>query len=298
MILPASSEAYGTGAMNAQRAHFLILGFQLSLAVGGSAVAAATALLPTVLPAVAGFSVIVVLFVVGILLQLLATRLNLDKRWYSFRAVRESQKSLAWQYSMCLGEFATAAEDPFKLYLDAIAETENEFDIKPPLPVPDPEDEDRYVSNLRASRSQGWQARRAAFVEERVDDQVRWYGAKAAANRRSALSLDFAVVGLQLVGIVCGVALINLRLNGSALLAVVLAGLATLVAWGQAKQYSALIGPYTNAQRELMTIRQMILAAATEPEFLRSASQAEEAISREHSLWCARRGLQLARTRH
>lgn len=294
MKFPPSCTAYADAARSAQQAHFWLLRIQLSLAAIAAAVAATMAVPESPLPMLEGFSVIVAFFAIGIVVQLVATRQQFERRWYVFRAVRESQKSLIWQFAVGLGEFTTSTPGGLSSYIKRMKEAEDEFALKPPTANPRPDEEERFVLTIQQMRAEGWETRRSVFLRERVDDQISWYGSRVKENKRSANALDAMVVILQISGIVLSVVLLERHFNGSSLLALTVCVLASLVAWGQAKQYSSLIGPYSNAQRELMSIRQLINVASSESEFVRSGSEAEEAISREHSLWCARRGVQRA----
>ena len=83
-------------------------------------------------------------------------------------------------------------------------------------------------------------------------------------------------------------------LKATGVLRVDLLGLASAVvaggaAWVQAKQHQTLATAYAVTSQELSTISGQVDWASTEQEWAHFVDQAEEAISREHTLWRASR---------
>ncbi|KQP29325.1 hypothetical protein ASF38_00685 [Aeromicrobium sp. Leaf272] len=74
------------------------------------------------------------------------------------------------------------------------------------------------------------------------------------------------------------------------LVGLIAAGAATMTSWSQAKQYSTLATAYGITAQELATIKSEI-DSVPESEWADYVGQAEEAISREHTLWRASRGI-------
>lgn len=68
--------------------------------------------------------------------------------------------------------------------------------------------------------------------------------------------------------------------------------LATSTAWMQTKQYRTLATAYTVTALELASVRSKIANQAGEAEWAKFVNDAEEAFSREHTLWKASRGVQ------
>lgn len=60
------------------------------------------------------------------------------------------------------------------------------------------------------------------------------------------------------------------------------------IAWVRTRQYSSLAAAYSTTHRELTIVRERI-RLATEANWAREVSDAEEAISREHTMWQASR---------
>ena len=64
---------------------------------------------------------------------------------------------------------------------------------------------------------------------------------------------------------------------------------AVAVAWLSLKQHSSLSSAYAIAARELNLVHEQVRTAQTEAEWALRVNDAEEAISREHTMWRASR---------
>ena len=62
-------------------------------------------------------------------------------------------------------------------------------------------------------------------------------------------------------------------------------------AWVQMRQHRTLATSYGVAAQELGLARAAVSSAASEDEWARVVSDAEDAVSREHTMWLARRSL-------
>jgi hypothetical protein len=97
------------------------------------------------------------------------------------------------------------------------------------------------------------------------------------------------------VGIAAGIAVV-LGATGIDLLAVIAALAAAGTAWVQVKQYGSLATAYSIAAQELASISAEV-DTVSEGLWAVFVANAEEAISREHTLWRASRGLGVAVSR-
>jgi hypothetical protein len=66
---------------------------------------------------------------------------------------------------------------------------------------------------------------------------------------------------------------------------------AAMTAWLQTKQHRTLATAYAITALELASVRTRIAHQATEADWATFVSDAEEAFSREHTLWKASRGV-------
>jgi anti-sigma-K factor RskA len=69
-----------------------------------------------------------------------------------------------------------------------------------------------------------------------------------------------------------------------------------MAAWSQMKRNDELAQSYALAAQELEEIETLTKNQASEKAFSQLVEQAENSISREHTLWCARRDVRLSTT--
>lgn len=140
---------------------------------------------------------------------------------------------------------------------------------------------------MQALRDTPFPARRAAYIKGRTEDQHKWYAQKAVFNRARATGWRVALVAAEVMALV----LASLRVFGN--WQVDLAGLmAALIAaggaWVAVKQYASLAAAYSIAAMEL-ALQSDKLNDVSEADWPLVAADAEEAISREHTMWLASR---------
>ncbi|GAB2471187.1 DUF4231 domain-containing protein [Luteococcus sediminum] len=230
-------------------------------------------------------SVILLGFMVALIAELSAWAHRPADRWYDGRALAESAKTLAWRYAVgadpfpaCLNQLE--AQALLRERLVKIAEEASErITISSPGPL--------VTAGMEALRESSFEVRREAYVKGRTEDQHRWYAAKADDNRKRATGWRVALVSAEVVALV----LASLRVFGG--WNVDLAGLmAALIsagaAWVAVKQFSPLSAAYSMASMEL-AIQADKLKSIPEGEWSLVAADAEEAISREHTMWLASR---------
>ena len=131
--------------------------------------------------------------------------------------------------------------------------------------------------------------RRGFYLAARVDDQEAWYAGKSQTNARSAtiwfwISLLFE--GLALAAAIV-IAVTGSRLD---LVGVLAAITAAATAWTQLGRHDELAKSYGLAAHELMVLHARLELAEAEEAFRQGVEETEAAISREHTMWMARRG--------
>src|SRR6185437_13192335 len=212
-----------------------------------------------------------------------------QRLWYDGRAAAESVRSLAWKYAMRVQPFDddATADAEFTTRLAAIlalvpelgdeVESESylaEEAITPPLVV------------LRQARLSD---RRQCYVRRRVEAQIDWYTEKAKGARQAAMAAGACAVASNALGVALGIARVVWDLEVD-LLGFFAALVAALAAYGQLRQYWPLAAAYRLTAAEL---RQVLAMAAetgeSESDWSDYCASAEAAVSREHTMWQARR---------
>jgi hypothetical protein len=139
---------------------------------------------------------------------------------------------------------------------------------------------------MREVRALSLVERQRQYLVGRIDDQRVWYAKRAAWNERRSAQWSVGLAALETVGLVAAV-LAAVRLVNFDLPGIVGAVAAGGVAWLQARQHRQLASAYAVATMELAAVAERVNWPQTEVEWAHFVDEAEEAISREHTLWWA-----------
>jgi len=286
--LPAIYQATDRASLRGQRQSLLALrvriGGLVAAAIGG-------AFVWKVKEFDAWGAVAAVGFLVAVLAGWYAVQTKPDRTWYEGRAAAESAKTLAWRYmvgGLPFGFGAGSAEDMDTLFVGKVRSVFKDLDG---LDLsPDPDAAHQITPTMRANRGLGLGERRALYDRDRIEDQRAWYANKASSNVRMARWFEGIALALEGVGILLA-SLKAFRVVSLDLLGVVAAVGGGVAAWSQAKQYRSITAAYSIAAQELAAIRDVIHIERDETDWAAFVDDCEEAISREHTLWRASRGV-------
>jgi hypothetical protein len=211
-----------------------------------------------------------------------------ERTWYDGRAVAESAKTLAWRYAVGGAPFGVdlldrEADAALVARLLELPRSLAELQVTPTTEL------GRQITPaMRSLRKSPLEERKLAYANGRVQDQQSWYARKARWNRRQAdrwnrflLTVEIAAAVVAALKATTSVDIQLLPAAGA-----VTAGAA---AWLQTKQHENLARAYTIASLELGSIGELLEGVGNEQEWAQFIDQAEEAISREHTMWKASR---------
>lgn len=273
----------------AQRLYFRVLGLQLSLFALVSAIGVSLSVLDDAQRRTA-YECVAVILVLGILAIWYMREQKVDQRWFNGRSIAESSKTATWRYMMRSRPFdgEIDIDKQFILELGVIRRARPGMEPFLLNCVPDgPE----ITDHMRQVRQSSLEMRKDTYLRERLDDQIEWYGSKSIWNRRCARGWFWGITGLQLAAVVLaivGAVRGPFRLNFVSVVMTIAAG---FTAWVQARRHDELTTSYAVAEQELRQIRALIVHSNSEAEFIELVDQGEEAVSREHTMWCARRSI-------
>jgi hypothetical protein len=212
-----------------------------------------------------------------------------ERRWYDGRAAAESLKTLVWRYCVMGEPFSETLDDQAvdPLFLDRVGEVLQGLRSMS-VTSADHELEAQIAPEMRRLRQSDLKDRSRAYDLGRVQDQQTWYALSSQRNVRRAKVWTVLLVLLEL----CGLVLVALEVSG--VLEIELIGIiavlgACVVAWMETRQFKQLSEAYFVASHELDTIRSEI-KQQDGSSWAAFVDKAEEAISREHTLWRASRG--------
>ncbi len=289
---PALAQAASRASRSGQRRFFAALKIRLSgLAVGG---VGGGILLGLQLHVVGG-AVALAGFTAALVAELYTAIDQPDRRWYKGRAAAESVKALAWRYAVH-GESFEGKLSKIDAEERLIAQVREVLDDLGDLDLESSTAAGVQISpamyNMRAA---DFTDRKHAYCTGRVENQRVWYVHKAEHNRARKHIWTIGILVAEGVGVLGGVLTIAgvTPIDPLALMAILIAA---ATAWTQARQYSPLATAYGIAAQELATVSSEA-EWATERTWAEFVSRAEDAISREHALWRASRGLPAPRSR-
>ncbi|MGW4891462.1 DUF4231 domain-containing protein [Kitasatospora sp. NPDC004240] len=299
-LLPGSFWTADTASLRGQRRAVTLSAWELALLVAAAATGSADGGPWAWLAAVAYLGAIVLAVVIG--------RQNPQGLWYEGRAAAESVKTLAWKYAVRADAYQPPprslpdAEGLYRFQLDRVLQAFRDGravgagEGAGTGGVTDGEPDGAATGitpEMRALREEPLAVRREVYLRERIEVQQGWYTAKARYCARAGFWTGVLGVVLPLLGLVLAVLRAMTGFSYDAL-GTVSAVAASVTAWAQLRQYRPLAAAYAIAADELALIRRQLteldLAAADAEEiWARLARDAEDAVSREHTTWQARR---------
>jgi hypothetical protein len=230
-------------------------------------------------------------FVVVLVIEGYLYQARPERTWYESRAAAESVKTLGWRYAVGGEPFnigmaaAPKVDDLFLEQLKGLFEVIKDLDLVPPS-----SSGQQINQRMRDVRALPLADRKTIYERGRVEDQQNWYHAKAAWNKRRAARWTTIMLATEVVGAICGILKAVGVIEGD-LLGFAGATVATITAWLQTKQHRTLTTAYTITALELASVRSKIANQSNDGDWAKFVSDAEEAFSREHTLWKASRGV-------
>ncbi|MFB6788075.1 DUF4231 domain-containing protein [Streptomyces olivaceus] len=288
--LPSIYRAANVLSAAGQKAYMRHTRFRLwcmVLAAASAAFSAARFMPPPSQPIFIGTSLI--LFILTLIAEISSLIAKPEELWYKGRAVAESTKTLAWKFSMRAAPFQEMPQD------DAAEISLTDQLRRVCREAPDTlgahlTETVQITQAMREIRASSLAVRRKAYSRGRIEDQRKWYQGRAARNLQKAKQWRTFLLVLESLGAV-GCLILLVKLSSFDIGGIVAAGVASGGAWIEVKQFNTLANAYSLTSSELSLIASEGEHVATEEEFQEYVNSAERAISREHTMWLARRSV-------
>jgi hypothetical protein len=211
-----------------------------------------------------------------------------DRLWYAGRAVAESIKTITWRYICRAEPFQdndAIARSDFRQTLKQIIEQNREVCQS----LTEHLDEAQFTPAMEQMRARSLDERKTTYANYRIKDQLSWYARKASFNRRMFKSFFAALIVINTIAVVCAILRIAHPTQQFWPTDIFVAAAASLLSWMQAKRFSELAASYALAAHEIGLIREQSSLPDTDEKFSNFVGDAENAFSREHTQWVARR---------
>jgi hypothetical protein len=268
---------------NTAQRHFLMaLGAHLSLLVVGAA-----------LPLLAPHNWI------GALSQMLAfagalscaiylAAMKPDRLWYAARALAESMKTICWRFVVRAEPFDSGHDDDRGHLIETMRKL-IEQNKRAAQKMSERLDGRQITAEMMALRHASLAARRDAYIQRRIDEQRRWYAGKSKFNRRRAVSYFGTLIALNLAALTSAALRMRFVEAEAWPTDILVAASVGVMGWMQTKKYSELAASYALAAHEIGFIREQAASVHDELLFSLFVGDAENAFSREHTQWIARK---------
>ncbi len=227
---------------------------------------------------------------VSFMLTSMRKALKPEKAWYGGRAVAEAAKSMAWRYitdsdpypvtmpgSEADAKFIADLRDMAKDQAQAALAFGGEFSDRPQI-----------SARMREARSLSLDQRCQLYLKDRVEDQRKWYARKARSSQVLANRYFVLIQVSQALALGGTVLLFSAAVSKWNLGGVFSALASALIAWLQVRQHEELSQTYSVAALDLGFIAEQASAIKSEKELSSLVADAENTVSREHSMWMSR----------
>lgn len=234
------------------------------------------------------------LMVLSIIITFATESGKYEKKWYDGRAIAESLKTLSWKFMMKAEPFYGLSKDDaeakflndFKEIKNAIRPTGELFgDVSQA-------NDHQLTDKMRTVFASDLETRKGTYEKNRISGQKKWYKNNSGINSKKAERFFRIIIGFQIFTLISALIMIcspDSVFNPTGL---VTTAIAVLMTWVQVKQYRNLAESYGITSTELSLIEDSIPNIDTNEKFSSFVAESETAISREHTLWRARRTIQ------
>lgn len=207
-----------------------------------------------------------------------------DQKWYGARALAESLKTISWRYVTKAEPFHEKSSD--ELFESTVKEMiEQNTEIKKyMLPKATP----IISTKMKEFRNSEFLIRKKRYKLERIENQFNWYTNKAKFNiKRSEI---FFIILLSINAITLLLAITRIwNLDATFWITdFFIASACGILSWIQAKKYSELAASYNQTAHDISFSLNMI-DRIKEEDFSKFIGDTENAFSREHTQWLARK---------
>lgn len=281
---PALYCAADAASRQAQKS--LLLSYRLN--AGLLVVGAATALASTMTTGLA--IVATLLFIASWLVHFNSQYRDFRGRWYQARALAESVKTATWRLMMSSEPFA--ATDPslsFGAFRSLLAELlEDNRGIGEHLSG-DWSRHDQVTPRMSEVRGLPFSDRKQYYLTHRIEEQRSWYAERAKENRADSQT-SFVWLCLAYAG---AITLLLIRVGAPSLeflpIDVLAVAASSIIGWMQIKRYDELASAYGLTAHEVGIIASRYHTVGDDVDLAMFVSDSENAFSREHTQWAARR---------
>lgn len=285
---PGLFQSADQASVSAQRRYLCLQKCHISCLILGSVGAALAILVPR--EAVTWtYATLAIVLVTGIILSWVSRERQYYKTWFACRAIAESTKTVTWRFMMKAAPFKddSIAKVSFVNQLQRIREGRyfRSHDLAQNLDA----NAQSISGFMNGVRQKPLNVRQNLYLESRLRDQKKWYTNKANSNSKVESNWFWVAFAFQIFAIAIAIHQASSGGLPVNIVPLLMTCAASAIAWSQMKRHGELAQTYSLAAQELGDQEVIATDITEETDFLALVEQVEETISREHTMWCARR---------
>lgn len=231
-----------------------------------------------------------VLFVIIIFTTIYQRVKRYDRTWYNGRAVAESLKTRTWRFVMRAEPYYDNSNiNNVKHFF--IADIREIFDQNRELSaelIGDWEMDDTITQSMLEIRAMDYKERLNYYIKYRINEQRLWYYKKAKYNKNIGKYWFYGLVCFYFLILVFTLLSIAYDLYFLPTSAMIVTG-SSILTWTQLKKFQDLATSYSLTAHEIGIVKEASYRVDSEFELSRFVMDAENAFSREHTQWVARK---------
>jgi hypothetical protein len=284
---PALYQAADASSVAGQASYRRLVQTELAFVLGGAAFGVLGAFLRELGPLLPGLSALSLLGAMAT--KLVNRQSGSDQRWFDGRAVAETVKTEAWRYMMRLTPYDQDASADDRLAVDLITAIRARPSLQLTLNLLS-DDPHQISDEMRRARALPLEGRRRLYIEDRLSDQASWYRRRALSNQVNGRRWFWlSLAGQAAAAAFAFTSIFETTLPLPALVGLFASIATAATAWTQLGRHDELSKSYALAYQELLMIRTLGEKVSTEEALDRLVTDGENAISREHTMWMAKR---------
>lgn len=230
------------------------------------------------------------LFLLSLGATVYAEHFALQRRWYQARALAESVKTASWRLMMGAEPFARPdSSKNLARFRSLLAELLQQNRGIGEHIAGDVSGGEQVTDRMRLVLNSSFEERRALYLRDRIDDQRSWYQLRAQQNKESSRLYFWLLVSCY--GAAIGMLLVRIGYPTWHFLPIDSAAVAAsaIISWKQLRRFDELASAYGLTSHELGIIKSAFVDVDSPTRLAAFVADAENAFSREHTQWAARR---------
>lgn len=207
--------------------------------------------------------------------------------WYETRALAELIKTVTWRFVMRAEPYCLPDADARRHFCENLQKILS--DNRASRYAVAYSDGEQITDKMNEFRALSLDDRKANYELGRVAEQLSWYRKKAKLNDNLSRRWFALLIGLQVLAVLCAMGRIFAPEFNWWPTDVLIAAAAASFAWLQTKRFQEIAASYSLTAHEIGLLKTKLSDVDTEEAFSAFVGDAENAFSREHTQWRARR---------